>query len=197
MVWNDDFIKWKHLPRYWPFVWGIHWSLVNSSHKGQSHTALTFCLICAWVNSRNTDYLRCHHGHYNITVMKWANKDILTQLDSHMTIKTYWSFLDIEMAQVNGIYDLVHIHDTIIIIFGNIIFNWGGTNIASTYLNKMDSSAHNLLSLLARKLWQSNQAQILSIMKYTNHNFPNIIWMTTQICSTITWYGTILDKTWY
>ena len=21
---NDDVIKWKHFPRYWPFVWGIH-----------------------------------------------------------------------------------------------------------------------------------------------------------------------------
>ena len=23
---HDDVIKWKHFPRYWPFVWGIHWS---------------------------------------------------------------------------------------------------------------------------------------------------------------------------
>ena len=21
---HDDVIKWKHFPRYWPFVWGIH-----------------------------------------------------------------------------------------------------------------------------------------------------------------------------
>ena len=30
---NDDVIKWKHFPRYWPFVWGTHWSPVNSPHK--------------------------------------------------------------------------------------------------------------------------------------------------------------------
>ena len=27
---HDDVIKWKHFPRYWPFVRGIHWSPVNS-----------------------------------------------------------------------------------------------------------------------------------------------------------------------
>ena len=26
--------KWKHCPRYWPFVWGIHRSPVKSLHKG-------------------------------------------------------------------------------------------------------------------------------------------------------------------
>ena len=32
---HDDVIKWKHIPRYWPFVRGIHRSRLNSSHKGQ------------------------------------------------------------------------------------------------------------------------------------------------------------------
>ena len=27
---HDDVIKWKHFPRYWPFVWGIHRSPVTS-----------------------------------------------------------------------------------------------------------------------------------------------------------------------
>ena len=31
---NDDVIKWKHFPRYWPFVRGIHRSPVDSSHEG-------------------------------------------------------------------------------------------------------------------------------------------------------------------
>ena len=30
---HDDVIKWKHFPRYWPFVRGIHRSPVNSPHK--------------------------------------------------------------------------------------------------------------------------------------------------------------------
>ena len=32
---HDDVIKWKHFPRNWPFVRGIHRSPVNSPHKGQ------------------------------------------------------------------------------------------------------------------------------------------------------------------
>ena len=32
---HDDVIKCKHFLRYWPFVWGIHRSLVNSPHKDQ------------------------------------------------------------------------------------------------------------------------------------------------------------------
>ena len=32
---HDDVIKWKHFPRYWPFVRGINRPPVNSPHKGQ------------------------------------------------------------------------------------------------------------------------------------------------------------------
>ena len=48
---HDDVIKWKHFPRHWPFVRGIHRSPMNSPHKGQWRGALMFCLICAWINS--------------------------------------------------------------------------------------------------------------------------------------------------
>ena len=37
---HDDVIKWKHLPRFWPFVRGIHRSRANSPHKGQWRGAL-------------------------------------------------------------------------------------------------------------------------------------------------------------
>ena len=38
----DDVIKWKHFPRYWPFVRRIHRSPVNSPHKGQWRGVLMF-----------------------------------------------------------------------------------------------------------------------------------------------------------
>ena len=47
----DDIIEWKHSPRNWPFVRGIHRSSVNSPHKGQWRGTLMFSLICAWTNS--------------------------------------------------------------------------------------------------------------------------------------------------
>ena len=52
---------------------GIHWSLVNSPHKGQWRGALMFSLICAWingcVNNREVDYLGRHRVHYGGIVM--------------------------------------------------------------------------------------------------------------------------------
>ena len=48
---HDDVIKWKHFPRYWPFVRGIYRSPVNSPHKGRWRGAMTFSLICVWTNS--------------------------------------------------------------------------------------------------------------------------------------------------
>ena len=69
-----DVIKWKHFPRYWPFVRGIHRSPVNSPHKGQWHGALMFSLIFVWindwVNNREAGDLRRYHTHYDVTVMR-------------------------------------------------------------------------------------------------------------------------------
>ena len=42
-----DVIKWKHFPRYWPFVRRNHRSLVNSQHKGHSRGVFMFSLTCA------------------------------------------------------------------------------------------------------------------------------------------------------
>ena len=70
---HDYVIKWKHFPRYWPFVRGIHQSPVNSPHKGQWPGALTFSLICAWtngcVNSRDAGDSKRHRTHYDVIVM--------------------------------------------------------------------------------------------------------------------------------
>ena len=66
---HDDVIKWKHFPRYWPFARGIHWSPVNSPHKGQWRGALVFSLICAWVNNREAGDLRHHRAHYDVTML--------------------------------------------------------------------------------------------------------------------------------
>ena len=70
---HDDVIKWKHFPRYWPFVRGIHRSPVNSPHKGQWRGALVFSLICAWikgwVNNLQAGDLRRHRAHHDVIIM--------------------------------------------------------------------------------------------------------------------------------
>ena len=75
---HDDVIKWKHFPRYWPFVRGIHRSPVNSPHKGQWRGALMFSLIYAWmncwVNNLEAGDLRRYRVHYDVTVMDFLNQ---------------------------------------------------------------------------------------------------------------------------
>ena len=72
---HDDVTKWKHFPRYWPFVRRIHRSPVNSPHKGQWRGALMFSLICVWingwVNNREAGDLRRYRAHYYVIVMYW------------------------------------------------------------------------------------------------------------------------------
>ena len=66
---HDDVIKWKHFPRNWPFVRGIH----RSPHKGQWRGALMFSFIYAWINdwvyNREAGDLRRQCGHYDVIVM--------------------------------------------------------------------------------------------------------------------------------
>ena len=70
---SHDVIKWKHFPHYWPFVWEIHRSPVNSLHKGQWRGSLMFSLIGAWlngcINNGEAGDLRCHRAH--LWVREW------------------------------------------------------------------------------------------------------------------------------
>ena len=78
LLWHDDVIKWKHCPRNWPFVRGIHRSPVNFPHKGQWRGALMLSVIYAWindwVNNREAGDLRRQHGHYYVIVMNFGIK---------------------------------------------------------------------------------------------------------------------------
>ena len=68
---HDDVIKWKHYPRYWPFVRGIHGS--RSPQKCQWRGALMYSLICVringWVNNREAGDLRRYRAHYDVTII--------------------------------------------------------------------------------------------------------------------------------
>ena len=72
---HDDVIKWKHFPRYWSFVQVIHWSTVDSPHKGQWRGPLMFSLICAWINGWGNNHkagdLRRHRARYDVIVISY------------------------------------------------------------------------------------------------------------------------------
>ena len=97
---HDDVIKWKHFPGYWPFVQGIHQSPVNSPYKGQWRRALMFSLICTWingwVNKRESGDLRCHHAHYDVSVMPWVEQEfylVLNKKKTNCSITLFFSHL--------------------------------------------------------------------------------------------------------
>ena len=74
---QEDVIKCKHFPRYWPFVRGIHRWPMNSPHKGHWRGALMFSSIRPWikggVNNGEAGDLRCHPVHYDVILMNIAN----------------------------------------------------------------------------------------------------------------------------
>ena len=97
---HDDVIKWKHFPRYWPFVREIHRSPVNFPHKGQWRGALMFTLICArmngWVNNREAGDLRRYLVHYDVIVMQQMfYHDTNSYTGKHKTYK--WRNCTVEM----------------------------------------------------------------------------------------------------
>ena len=124
---HDDVFKWKHFPRYWPFVRGIHRSPVNSPHNGQWRVwALMFSLICTWingwVNNRLAGDLRRHPAHYDVIVMtittgnkqhvcrsSW-NRDILRIITNFITGNKFQRNLNknaLNFIQGNDIWNVV------------------------------------------------------------------------------------------
>ena len=70
---HNDVMTWKCFLHYWPFVWGIHRSPVDSPHKGpeMQRFDVFFCLfaISCWTNSPVASDFRCLNSH--VTLQEW------------------------------------------------------------------------------------------------------------------------------
>ena len=92
---HDDVIKWRNIPRFWPFVRGIHRSPVNSPRKGQWRGALMFLWsapwINGWVNNRKAGDLRCLRAHYDVIVTAFRHMSWKYEVCGyHMGSQLYW-----------------------------------------------------------------------------------------------------------
>ena len=110
VLFHDDVTKWKHFPRYWPFVRGIHRWPVNSPHKGQWRGYLMFSLICAWingrVNNREAGDLRRYRAHYDVTVMSKWHPTPTPKMKEYTLFHIFWSTWDILMILVlNNLFE--------------------------------------------------------------------------------------------
>ena len=86
---HDDVSKWKHFPRNWPFVRGIHRSPVNSPHRGQWRGAKTLnWSMYHLTGTVSSSYTKAHCG-----------VDILFPVRWHTTKMTFTSCGDIGLLQ--------------------------------------------------------------------------------------------------
>ena len=72
---HDDVIRWKHFPRYWP-LWEIHWSPVNSPHKGQQCGTLMRSLMRSYWSHYKWNYsniFRIQHQFYTLVHLNALN----------------------------------------------------------------------------------------------------------------------------
>ena len=71
---HDDVIKWKHLPRHWPFVWGIHRFRTQRPMTRSFEVFLICVWINDWVNNREAGDLRRRRAHDDVIVIDgyWA-----------------------------------------------------------------------------------------------------------------------------
>ena len=125
-VFHDDVIKWKHFPLYWPFVRGIHRSLVNSLYQqmNQWHRALMFSLICPWTsdrtNNRDAGDLRRHRTHYDVNVMQYASEAWTTKLGGKCT-HPYHHHKNIERHTAHTIVSWPNPKQRLIVVTTNIM----------------------------------------------------------------------------
>ena len=129
-IYHDDVIKWKHFPRNWPFVRGIHRSPVNSSHKGQWRGALMFSLICVWindwVNNREAGDLRRYSAHYDVIVM--SNGSEIAMSDFNVTHDEVDDWLFFRNYSVSVCYNSFGYKSC-----------WGTTNMHLHFLSMFDT----------------------------------------------------------
>ena len=108
---HDDVIKWKHFPRYWQFVWGIHRSPENSPHKGQWGGALMFSLICVWrngwANNHEAGDLRSHRAHYEVIVMHFHQPISWVQLVFLHFILKYHGLIFHQPEKLSTVHDIL------------------------------------------------------------------------------------------
>ena len=66
---HDDVVKWKHFPRYWPFVRGITGLLWIPHTKASDAELWCFLELNKRLSKQSWGLVRRYHAHYDVTVM--------------------------------------------------------------------------------------------------------------------------------
>ena len=122
---HDDIIRWKHFPRYWPSVKGIHQSPGYPSQRPLTRSFDVF-FMCAKLNKRPSKRSRCRWfetpccslwRHYCCGT-NWLGSRCCTRL-----ISVYMEILSIGFAQMREIWIYYIFKCMQVFVFG-FIFHW-------------------------------------------------------------------------
>ena len=173
---HDDVIKWKHFPRYWPFVRGIHRSPVNSPHKGKWRGALMFSLICVWindwVNNREAGDLRRYRAYYGVTVMDWKSFFFLQNFFRQIQAQTVKICMALFSSYGNKglIYTMIAAH-RVYLFTEAILLQAKLCNVYRVYclnyiLNELEAKLKNIKFVSKILQWNQFSHRRICIMKY-------------------------------
>ena len=162
-VWlHHDVTKWKHCPRYWPFVRRIHQSPVHSLPNGQWRGTLMFSFIYAWIsgwiNTRDTGNLIHHRAHYDDTVISI----MYTPADENSNA----------ISQYDAILQAIHMDEFVEKIYIR------GTKIKKLLCWKLLQDQHRRAMKLFSVLWF-----IININ--TEFNMADRIWFKTDVWASL------------
>ena len=105
---HNDVIKWRHFPRHWPFVKGIHQSPVNFPHKDHSVTRRFDIFFDRRLNKRLSKQSRRHRAHYDVIVMECCTGHIASHTDMtsmtsayfHVALRAAWTWNVVPPRQI-------------------------------------------------------------------------------------------------
>ena len=103
---NDDVIKWKHFPCYWPFVRGIHRSPVNSPQRPVTRSFDVFFDLrpnkrlskqsCGWWLEKLSRPLWCHCN----DLLHWNVSDTFIYLFYHAWRFSFWILIEDRVSSI-------------------------------------------------------------------------------------------------
>ena len=168
---HDDVTKWKPLPRYWPFVRGIHRSPMNSPHKCQWRGALKFSLVSASIKCLRKG------GHF-----VYGDDELIVSISVYFYLFTWFIF------QVNSskgpwlIMQAGRIAESILIlchfVFSNLLISYAtGVMIISVVLHElMTSSSGNIFRVTGHLCGEFTRHRSISCTKARDAELWCFLW---------------------
>ena len=145
-------------PRYWPFVWRVHRSPVDSPFKGQWRGALVLSLICAWtngwVNNRDAGDLR-RRTWRSLWRQKWITQFLYRNHELVTNVRTF--------AQISMIEEFYGLCQSVIefVNWTQIINNNWNTSRVGLYKDaRVNSLIHKHMREGYKWMIRYNQLQI-------------------------------------